>query len=267
MGTPLKDWDINIYRGVLTGYNDAFIISTEKREEILENCQTEEERSKTAELIRPILRGRDIKRYGYDWNGLYLIATFPSCHYDIEMFPAIKKHLLTFGDKRLEQTGEIHIINGKKVKARKKTNNKWFETQDSISYWEDFFKPKILWKRVGSILRFCYDDNQSLGLDSTCFATGKNIEYVCCVLNSPMGHYLLKDAPKTGTGDLLVSVQAVEPIKIPIVSNEQNLKFKELLTKLFNNNSKENENEISRMIFDLYNLSHEERIYVKSNFT
>ena len=111
MGTPLKDWDINIYRGVLTGYNDAFIISTEKREEILENCQTEEERSKTAELIRPILRGRDIKRYGYDWNGLYLIATFPSCHYDIEMFPAIKKHLLTFGDKRLEQTGEIHIIN------------------------------------------------------------------------------------------------------------------------------------------------------------
>ena len=134
-------------------------------------------------------------------------------------------------------------------------------------YWEDFFKPKILWKRVGSILRFCYDDNQSLGLDSTCFATGKNIEYVCCVLNSPMGHYLLKDAPKTGTGDLLVSVQAVEPIKIPIVSNEQNLKFKELLTKLLNNNSKENENEISRMIFDLYNLSHEERIYVKSNFT
>ena len=266
-GIPLKDWDIQINYGIKTGFNDAFIINTEKRKEILDNCQTDDERTRTAELIRPILRGRDIKRYGYDWNGLYLIATFPSCHYDIEMFPAIKKHLLTFGDKRLEQTGEIHIINGKKVKARKKTNNKWFETQDSISYWEDFFKPKILWKRVGSILRFCYDDNQSLGLDSTCFATGKNIEYVCCVLNSPMGHYLLKDAPKTGTGDLLVSVQAVEPIKIPIVSNEQNLKFKELLTKLLNNNSKENENEISRMIFDLYNLSHEERIYVKSNFT
>lgn len=54
IGTPLKDWDINIYRGVLTGYNDAFIISTEKREEILANCQTEDERQKTAELIRPI---------------------------------------------------------------------------------------------------------------------------------------------------------------------------------------------------------------------
>lgn len=53
VGTPLKDWDINIYRGVLTGYNEAFIINTEKRNEILANCQSEEERAKTAELIRP----------------------------------------------------------------------------------------------------------------------------------------------------------------------------------------------------------------------
>ena len=74
-GTPLKDWDIQIYRGVLTGYNEAFIISTEKRDEILANCHSEEERAKTAELIRPILRGRDIKRYGYDWAGLWLINT------------------------------------------------------------------------------------------------------------------------------------------------------------------------------------------------
>ena len=63
IGTPLKDWDINIYRGVLTGFNDAFIISGEKRDEILANCKNEIERKKTAELIRPILRGRDIKRY------------------------------------------------------------------------------------------------------------------------------------------------------------------------------------------------------------
>ncbi|MCM1866299.1 restriction endonuclease, partial [Bacteroides ovatus] len=75
IGTPLKDWDINIYRGVLTGYNEAFIISTEKRNEILANCQSEEERQRTAELIRPILRGRDIKRYGYNWDNLWLINT------------------------------------------------------------------------------------------------------------------------------------------------------------------------------------------------
>ena len=75
IGTPLKDWDINIYRGVLTGFNDAFIISGEKRDEILANCKNEIERKKTAELIRPILRGRDIKRYEYNFADLYLINT------------------------------------------------------------------------------------------------------------------------------------------------------------------------------------------------
>ena len=272
-GIPLKDWDIQINYGIKTGFNDAFIINTEKRKEILDNCQTDDERTRTAELIRPILRGRDIKRYGYNWAGLYLIYIpwhFPF-QFDTTITGASEKAEEAF--KQQYPTVYSHMLQYKerlsnRNKAETGIRYEWYAMQRwGANYWEDFFKPKILWKRVGSILRFCYDDNQSLGLDSTCFATGKNIEYVCCVLNSPMGHYLLKDAPKTGTGDLLVSVQAVEPIKIPIVSNEQNLKFKELLTKLLNNNSKENENEISRMIFDLYNLSHEERIYVKSNFT
>ena len=84
VGTPLKDWDIQINYGIKTGCNDAFIIDTAKREEILTNCQTEEERKRTDELIRPILRGRDIKRYSYEWAELWLIATFPSRHYNIE---------------------------------------------------------------------------------------------------------------------------------------------------------------------------------------
>ena len=267
VGTPLKDWDINIYRGVLTGYNEAFIISTEKREEILASCQSEDERERTAELIRPILRGRDIKRYGYNWAGLYLIATFPSRHYDIEQYPAVKEYLLSFGIERLEQTGKEHNVNGEKIKARKKTSNKWFETQDSISYWEDFSKPKMLWKRVGSILRFCYNDNETLGLDSTCFATGENIEFICCVLNSSMGHYLLKDAPKTGTGDLLVSVQAIEPIQIPQVGLETNSEFKKLLESLIKTDSPSNEKEISRKVLKLYDLSLDEQSYIETNFT
>ena len=261
MGTPLKDWDINIYRGVLTGYNDAFIISTEKREEILENCQTEEERSKTAELIRPILRGgRDIKRYGYDWNGLYLIATFPSCHYDIEMFPAIKKHLLTFGDKRLEQTGEIHIINGKKVKARKKTNNKWFETQDSISYWEDFFKPKILWKRVGSILRFCYDDNQSLGLDSSFMITGKHVSFLTAFLNSSLFKFCFRENfPELLGGTRELRKIFFDKISVLKVSDEIDIIFRNAIVKIQSDYTKEQAIAIDNLLFDLYNLTDEER--------
>ena len=157
-------------------------------------------------------------------------------------------------------------MDGVSIKARKKTNNKWFETQDSISYWEDFSKPKILWKRVGSILRFCYNDDETLGLDSTCFATGANIEFICCVLNSPMGHYLLKDAPKTGTGDLLVSVQAIEPVLIPQVGSEMNSEFKNLLEQLIKTGSLGKETEISRKVFRLYDLSLDEQNYIERNF-
>lgn len=124
-GTPLKDWDVSIYRGVLTGCNEAFIISGEKRKELIA------EDPKSDEIIRPILRGRDIKRYGYEFADLWLIATFPSKHYDIDDYPAVKKWLQSFG-KKLEQTGEEYIdSNGIKQKCRKKTNNKWFETQDN----------------------------------------------------------------------------------------------------------------------------------------
>ena len=64
---------------------------------------------------------------------MWLIATFPSRHYDIKEYPAVENYLLSIGKERLEQTGKEHIVNGQKIKARKKTNNKWFETQDSRS--------------------------------------------------------------------------------------------------------------------------------------
>ena len=265
VGTPLKDWDIQINYGIKTGCNEAFIVSTEKRDEILANCQTEEERQRTAELIRPILRGRDIKRYSYEWANLWLIATFPSRHYDIDKFPSVKAHLESYydghGNEVLEQTGAIHIINGEKVKSRKKTSNKWFETQDSISYWEDFSQPKIIWKRIGSKLRFSYDNNGTLGLDSTCFATGHNVQYLCCLLNSKMGKYLLKDSPKTGTGDLIVSVQAIEPV---MAACPIDTKVDELLNAIITNNNQSDIDRIDHIFFSLYNLSNEEITYVSN---
>ena len=151
IGTPLKEWNVNIYRGILTGSNDAFIINKAKKEEILANCQSDEEREKTDELIRPILRGRDIKRYGYEFADIYIITTFPSLKIDIELYPAVKQHLLSFGYDRLKQTGEKG--------ARKKTNNKWFETQDSIGYWEDFYKQKIMYPNMTKFMPFLLDNS------------------------------------------------------------------------------------------------------------
>ena len=256
VGTPLKDWDIQINYGIKTGYNDAFIIDTAKRDEILANCQSENERERTAELIRPILRGRDIKRYGYNWANLWLINTHNGIRgklerIHIEDYPTVKAHLDQYWDR---------------ISKRADKGDTPYNLRN-CAYLEDFSKPKMLWKRVGSILRFCYNDNETLGLDSTCFATGKNIEFICCVLNSPMGHYLLKDAPKTGTGDLLVSVQAIEPIQIPQVGLETNSEFKKLLESLIKTDSPSNEKEISRKVLKLYDLSLDEQSYIETNFT
>ena len=179
VGMPLKDWGVNIYRGILTGCNEAFIIDEAKRTEILANCQDAAERERTEQIIRPILRGRDIKRYAYEWAHLYIIATFPAFHLDIEDYPAVKKHLLSFGKERLEQTGKEHIVNGARVKARKKSNNKWFETQDTIGYWDDFAKPKIVWGEISDRTKFAIDANGDFMQEATTFLlTGEHLEFL-----------------------------------------------------------------------------------------
>ncbi|ECP6164296.1 class I SAM-dependent DNA methyltransferase, partial [Campylobacter jejuni] len=179
IGTPLKEWQgLNIYRGILTGYNEAFIITTEKRNEILANCKDEAEKELTAKLIRKMLRGRDIKRYSYEWAGLWVIGTFPSLKLDIEQYPALKQYLSQFLP-RIEQSGEKG--------CRKKTSNKWFETQDNIAYYEEFEKEKIVWNRISSDLCFSYDNQKNFILDSMfsiTFYSNINLKYLIANLNS-----------------------------------------------------------------------------------
>ena len=273
VGVPLKDWDIQINYGIKTGCNEAFIINTDKRNEILANCKDEAERKRTEELIRPILRGRDIKRYGYNWAGLWLIYIPWHFPYQFdesiqgasekaekafqEQYPAVYSHMLQYKDKL-----------SKRNKAETGIRYEWYAMQRwGAKYWEDFDKPKIMWKRIGSILRFCYNENGAFGLDSTCFATGRDTEFICSLLNSPMGHYLLKDSPKTGTGDLLVSVQAIEPIKAPHISESVSLKFKSLLTNICSKIDEDKEKEITNEIFSLYKLNSEECEYIVKNYS
>lgn len=162
-GTPLKDWDVDIYRGVLTGYNDAFIISSEKREEILENCADESEKQRTAAIIRPILRGRDIKRYGYSWSGLWLINTHNGTkegleRIHIEDYPSIKEHLDNYW-LRLENRAD---------KGDTPYNLR------NCAYLDEFSKPKIVWaelSRTGN--SFAYSDDGAMVLN-TCYILSFN---------------------------------------------------------------------------------------------
>lgn len=260
MGTPLKDWDINIYRGVLTGYNDAFIISTEKRNEILANCQSEDEKLRTAELIRPILRGRDIKRYGYDWANLWLIATFPSRHYNIDNYSTIKNYLRTFGIERLEQTGKIHVVNGERIKARKKTNNKWFETQDSISYWEDFLKPKIVYPNMTKFLPFYYDEKGFYQNDKSFMITGEHIAFLTAFLNSSLFKFCFIDNfPELQGGTRELRKIFFDKISVLKIFNEDNHRFINAINDIQKEYTISKAIAIDKMIFDIYNLTPEER--------
>ena len=209
IGTPLKDWDINIYRGILTGYNEAFIIDKVKKEEILANCKTEEERQRTAEIIRPILRGRDIKRYGYEFADLYIITTFPSLKIDIESYPAVKQHLLSFGYDRLKQTGDKG--------ARKKTNNKWFETQDSISYWEDFSKQKIVYSDISERLNFQIIENEIYFNNTIYFITSQteDLTYLLKFLSSNLIDWYYKSL-SVQLGEKAIRMFTIYVLNIPI---------------------------------------------------
>ena len=263
VGTPLKEWDIQINYGIKTGYNDAFIISTQKREEILAACQTEDERQRTEAVIRPILRGKDIKRYGYDWAGLWLIATFPTHQYDIEQYPAVKQHLLSFGMERLEQTGRSYVINGEVVKARKKTSGKWFETQDSIAYWKDFEKPKIIWKIIGSRLAFTIDINGIMVNNACYIMTGDSLMHILGFLNSaPLIWYSeITNMNKTGVGDAQVGAQNIKLFPVPINPNKE---IERLVEQLLSNPTDDNARQLlSERIDSIYGLTKEERHYLE----
>ena len=260
VGVPLKDWNIQINYGVKTGFNDAFIITTEKRNDILANCKTENERQKAAELIRPILRGRDIKRYGYNWAGLYLIATFPSAHYNIDDYPALKEYLLSFGIERLEQTGKKHVVNGQLVTARKKTSNNWFETQDSISYMDDFFKPKIMYPNMTKFLPFYLDVKGFYQNDKSFMITGEKLAFLTAFLNSSLFKYCFIDSfPELqgGTREL----RKIFFDKIPVYQPDEETEkvFAQLVNDIQKKYSLEQAIRIDNEIFKLYELTEEER--------
>jgi|GEM_PF-123008 len=192
IGKPLKEWDVKIYRGVLTGLNEAFIITTEKRNEILANCSVADascigglnERQRTEAIIKPILRGRDIKRYYYEWAGLWVIGTFPALRLNIDDYPALKKYFLdNFDIRQLEQSGKKYPELG--FDARKKTGNKWFETQDQIAYYPEFEKEKVVWQELAQGAQFSYDINGEFFISNTGYIlTGNRLKYVLGYLNS-----------------------------------------------------------------------------------
>ena len=182
VGTPLKEWNVSINRGVLTGYNEAFLITSEKRNEILNKCLTAEERTRTAAIIRPILRGKDIRRYAYQWADLWLINTHNGIagkepRIDIEKYPAIKAHLDQYWDRLEHRTDQGDTPYNLR----------------SCAYTEDFLKPKIIYSEIVQGPQFYLDQNEHFLAEATAFILcGEHLEYLVKLLNSKTLAFLFK---------------------------------------------------------------------------
>ncbi|MGB4239512.1 MAG: TaqI-like C-terminal specificity domain-containing protein, partial [Candidatus Hydrothermia bacterium] len=276
IGKPLKDWDVKIYRGIVTGLNEAFIIDSTKRQEILSNCKDEDERRRTEAIIKPLLRGRDIKRYYYEWAGLWVIGTFPALRLNINNYPAIKKYFLDYFDiRQLEQSGKQYPELS--FNARKKTGNKWFETQDQIAYYHEFEKEKVIYSEIVREPQFHYD-SEKFYIEATSFLmTGEYIKYICGLLNSkPVSFFFKQYYAGGGLGQegyrykkAFLEKLPLPPITSsnkPIVRQIEELVDKILAAKKQNPQADTNhwEREIDQLVYQLYELTDEEIAVVEA---
>ena len=257
VGTPLKDWDIQINYGIKTGYNDAFIIDTAKREEILSNCASEDERMRTAELIRPILRGRDIKRYGYNWANLWLINTHNGVRdklerIHIEDYPAVKAHLDQYWDK---------------ISRRADKGDTPYNLRN-CAYLEDFFKPKIVWGEISDRSKFAYEAEGSFIPEATTFLmVGSDLPYLLCVLNSPLSEWFFsKVGTTTGVGTVRWKKYTIQELLLPGVNTKTRSLFQRLVEQyvIGNITTTQLAQRANEILYNIVGLVQEEIKYVEN---
>lgn len=182
VGTPLKYLNVKIYRGILTGLNEAFIIDDETRKKLIE------EDPKSEELIKPVLRGRDIGRYHIEWNKLYLIYSYQGIN--IENYPAIKKHLESYKKELSKRTGGA-IRKGNQVMIP----YKWYELQvDYKKSIKEFEKPKIVWQEIVREPSF-YLESSKMYCEATSFIMTSekiSLKLLLFLLNSKISWFAIK---------------------------------------------------------------------------
>lgn len=263
IGKPLKEWDVKIYRGVLTGLNEAFIIDSKKREEILANCNDEAERIRTEAIIKPILRGRDIKRYYYEWAGLWVIIIPTGWtnenrknkkpdEFIYDQFPALMSYLKQYEEK---------------AKKRDDQGDYWWELRH-CAYYPEFEKEKVVYSEIVRQPQFYYD-TEKFCVEATSFLmTGEKIKYICGLLNSnPVTYFFKKWYAGGGLGEdgyrykktflEKLIIPPITPSNQSIVQQIEALVDKILFAKKGNSqtNTSEWEREIDRLVYKLYELT------------
>jgi len=273
IGKPLKDWDVNIYYGIKTGLNEAFIIDSKKREEILANCKDEEERKRTEAIIKPILRGRDIKRYHYEWAGLWVILAKYGFYKEAHLYPSIVKHLKQF-EYQLKERGQCRYTRQSNININKDYTGQhhWLELDNNPQdyYLVEFEKEKVVWGNISYESQFSYvEGGIYINAPANIIVSDKiNIKFLVGVMNSKIFDREFKRVGIFLGHAYEWKKQYVEQVKIPpitstnkpIINQIEALVDKILAAKKQNPQADTSgwEKEIDRLVYRLYDLTEEE---------
>ena len=279
-GISLTDWDVKINYGIKTGFNEAFVIDSKKREGLIEIDPN------SNNFIKPLLRGKDIQKFSADFKDLWLIyipkgytikailgennnevnepiPRYGYVEYDeawvwfAKQLPAIANHLLRYKDMAIK---------------RSDIGDYWWELR-ACAYLEDFEKPKVIFMEMTKFFNFSYDSDDKYYALKTCWIlTGKHIEYLCCLFNSRLFYVLFKDNfPELLGGTRLLNKLFFEQLEIKQIDDDTNSKFAEILRKIQSNSDNKKLYtqlvfRIDKLIYELYGLTEEEIGIVEESF-
>lgn len=249
-GTPLGKYvNGRFYYGIKTGLNEAFIVDRETRDRLIT------EHPSSAEVLKPFLRGRDVKRWCVDYQDLWLI--FTRREIDIDKYPAIKNYLLQY-QRRLTPG-----IKG----GRKKGSYKWFEIQDNIAYWQEFEKKQIVWGNLSTKPNFSFAD-AGFHLSAPANLIVSDNKYLLGLLNSQITEYFISKIAATREGGFLeFKPMYVSQISIPDISKFEHKAIHKLVQKCLDAEGQNVENweaEINDRVAHLYRLTAQEIKLIES---
>lgn len=259
-GKMLTTFGMDIHFGLKTGRNDVFIVNDNKRQEILANCQTEEERGRTAKLFKPLLKGEDLKRYRMNFADRWLIHTHNGIkdqetkeiiiqRIDINDYPALKSYL---------------DANSEKIGNRTDQGDTFYNLRNCV-YWPEFEKPKLIWGDLADIPKFYLDESGYYGDNTTYCMYGEHLTYLLVYLNSPLSAYLFsKLGNTTGAGTTRWQKFKVEQQLVPNISPEDEQRIIDHYRQYQQTNDEFHLEEAYHIIYDVVGLTEEEVEYIES---
>ena len=271
-GLLLRNWDVNLYSGIMTGCDEAFIVNKQLRDELIHADY------KNSDIIKPLLTGNCIKRYGDDIPDQWLLHI--PWHFPLQFDKTINMASAIAEQRFQMQYPDVyaHLLKHKEALSSRNTNEiglrfEWYALQRFVmeNTFGDFSAQKLVWKRDSSNYCFGIDYGSCAVLDDACFMVGQRLKFLLGALNSSMGRFMLSDQARQSVHESQAGIFVVESIALPVPNNKMESDFVSLVNRRISENNKSNEirtiteEKIDRMIYDLYDLTENEIAFIHSH--